>query len=690
MRKYLLEIGVEELPSKFVEDALVQIKNSAYEFLEENKLGFEDLKVYATPRRLSLIIEGIAEAQSDVDIEVKGPAKKISFDENSNPTKPLLGFMKSQNLELEDLEYRFIKDVEYVYGIVHREGKSAEEILIDSIPNLIRGIHFGKSMRWGGKNIRFARPIRWIVSILDREIVKFELEGIPVGNTTRGHRFLGSSNIEIDNVENYEKLLEENYVILDQNKRKEEIVYGSKRLAKSLGGELKDDPELLEELTYIVEYPTPMAGKIKAEYLDLPDIVITTPMREHLRYIPVYSSDGELLPYFITVRNGTEDHKDIVIEGNVKVLSARLEDAKFFYEEDTSKKLKDYVESLKNIVFQEKLGTLYDKELRVEKLSNSVGKLLEVAKKTLEDLSVSAMLSKADLTTKMVQEFTELQGRMGAIYAENSGEDSIVAQAIFEQYLPRFAGDNLPKSTTGSILAISDKLDTITGLFAIGLQPTGSQDPFGLRRNALGIINIIIENGWDIYVSDLVDSSLYTYVENNALTFDYNLVKKSIMDFFRGRIKNMLLERNIRYDIVDGIIEKDFTILKLFKLADELNEYFKGDRSELSEAFERVHNILKKNQPQGEFSESKLSEESEIALYNSFKEVEDSFRKSLDRGEYMNALNILESTVESINTFFENTMVMVDDETVKNNRLLLLEKFDSFIGELFDIDKIQE
>ncbi len=690
MSKYLLEIGVEEMPSRFVESTLSQMRELAEAFLNEEKLGYSSLKLLATPRRLVLLIDELAPGQEDIDIEVKGPAKKISFDENGNPTKPLEGFMKSQGITVNDLEYRELKGVEYVYGKVHKNGETSEEILKREIPNLVKSIHFGKSMRWGGKNLRFARPIRWIVSMKDSEVVEFDLEGIPVGNITRGHRFLGSSSIEIDHVDNFEKLLEENYVILDQKKREEAIVYGSKRLAKSLGGEIKEDPDLLEELVYIVEYPTPIVGRIKDEYLELPSIVITTPMREHLRYIPVYDSENSLLPYFITIRNGTEDHKEIVIEGNEKVLGARLEDAKFFYEEDSKKKLGDYVENLKDIVFQEKLGTMYDKEVRLEKLTGSIGRLLEVANKTLDDLSTASLLSKADLTTKMVQEFTELQGQMGAIYALNSGEKDIIAQAIFEQYLPRFAGDELPKSTTGSILAIADKLDTITGLFAIGLIPTGSQDPFGLRRNALGIINIILNKKWDIYISDIVDSSLYTYVDNNALTFDYEKVKASIMEFIHGRIKNMLLDRGNRYDIVDSIMELDKPLLKLFEIADKLDLYFKEDRSEFIDAFGRVHNILVKNSTDVEFREELLTEETEKSLYSALVKVEPEFRDSLDRGEFIEGLEILSTLVTPINDFFENTMVMAEDEDVKNNRLALLKKLDSSLGEIFNIDKVQE
>ncbi len=408
--------------------------------------------------------------------------------------------------------------------------------------NIIKSIVFPKSMRWGGgKNIRFARPIRWIVSLYNESVVPFDLEGIKVGNITRGHRFLGSSHIEVNSVDEYFKILEENYVIVDQNKRKDIIKYGSERLAKEKGGNLLMDAELLEEVTYLVEYPTPpLIGRIEDEYLQLPVDVVITPMKEHLRYFPVVDDKGRLLPYFITVRNGNEKHIDIVTKGNEKVLGARLEDAKFFYYEDIKKPLEDYVEELNNIIFQEKLGTLYDKTIRVQKLAEKIGNYLEVGQETKKNIERAAYLSKADLVTKMVDEFTELQGKMGMEYAKQSGENEIVSLAIYEQYLPRFAGDQLPTTTAGAILSIADKLDTIAGSFAIGIQPTGSQDPYGLRRQALGIINIILDRKLNLNLGDIVDFALYIYVDENSLVFDYENTKQEILEFFNGRIKKYI------------------------------------------------------------------------------------------------------------------------------------------------------
>ncbi|MDO5041018.1 MAG: glycine--tRNA ligase subunit beta [Peptoniphilus sp.] len=688
MNKFLLEIGVEELPSRYVEGAIKDFSAKTSQMLEKNKIAYEDLKFYATPRRLSLIIEGIALNQEDIHEEVKGPAKKISFDEENNPTKPLAGFMKSQNVSLDNLIIKEIKGVEYVYANIFKAGIKTSEILKNNLADLIKSISFPRNMKWGGKNIRFARPIRWVVSILDDEVIHFDFEGISVSNITRGHRFLGSSNIVVDKVDNYEKLLEDNYVILDQHKRRDMIKYGAEKLAKTLGGEVEKDEALLEELTYIVEYPNPIVGKIKEKYLNLPKEVLVTPMKGHLRYIPVVDSKKDLLPYFITIRNGNDQHIETVIEGNEKVLDARLEDAKFFYEEDTSKKLEEYVESLKGVMFQDKLGSMYDKSLRVSKLAVKIGEELEVSEKAIDPLKRAAYLSKADLVTKTVQEFTELQGIMGSIYATNSGEEDIVAQAIYEHYLPRFSGDELPQSTVGSILAIADKLDTICGLFAIDQVPTGSQDPFALRRLAIGTINIINKKGWNISLKDLIDSSLFYYADDMTLVFDYDDTKNKIIEFIKGRMKTILQDGNIRYDIIDAVINAENYISTVFKKAEDLNNYFKEDKKDLIDALTRVHNLNKKRTEDVEFNEELMENEFEKALYLKQNVILKDVDELIKKKNYIEALDLLSELIEPINDYFDNTMILAEDEKIKNNRLSMLNEIDKICNRIFDIEKI--
>ena len=687
-KNYLLEIGVEELPARLVGDALAQLKSNTQGLLKEERISYDNMKLYSTPRRLTLIIEGLGEKQENINDKVKGPAKRIAFDQDDNPTKALMGFMRGQGIDIASIYVEAYNGEEYVYAGIVKEGKTIENILSENMANIIKSINFPKSMRWGGKSIKFARPIRWLISLLSDKIVAFDLEGIKASNITKGHRFLGSSRIEINNVDEYMEKLRENYVIVDQEERKEIIKYGSERLAKEKGGNLQQDESLLDEVTNIVEYPTPIIGKIKEEYLSLPIDVVVTPMKEHLRFFPVLDDKKRLLPYFITVRNGNEDFIETVIKGNEKVLGARLEDAKFFYKDDIKKPLESYVMDLKNIVFQEKLGSLFDKTKRVQKLAYKISDYLEVGEETEKNIERAGYLAKADLVTKMVSEFTELQGKIGMEYAKASDENEIVSLAIFEQYLPRFAGDDLPTTTAGSVLSIADKMDSIAGLFAINILPTGSQDPFGLRRQALGIINIILDKKLNLSINEIVETALYMYVDVNGLAFDYNKVKDEIMEFFIGRIRNMFMDIGIRYDIVDAIIVANIDNIYDMKIrANKLNEWLKKEESsEILSAFNRVSNLAEKA-TSSEVYRDLLTEE-EIELYESFNNVEDKIKSSIEKKEYDKALDYLVTLKGPIDNFFNKVMVMVDDEKIRINRLGLLKKiYDSMI-QICDLSKI--
>ncbi|NLY46202.1 MAG: glycine--tRNA ligase subunit beta [Tissierella sp.] len=687
-KSYLLEIGVEELPAKYVKDTLKQLNDKFSSTLENQRLNFDEIKVYSTPRRLTTIITGLDEGQEDLSEDVKGPSKKISFDEDGNPSKALLGFMRGQNVELKDIFTLEKNGEEYVYAKVLKKGQSTEDIISQVVPDIIKSINFPKSMRWGGKNIRFARPIRWIVSLLDDKIVKFDLEGIPVSNTTKGHRFLGQKSVEIHSVDSYMDLLKENYVLVNQEERKEIIKYGAERLAKEKGGKLIQDEDLLDEVTNLVEYPTPLIGRIKDEYLNLPKDVVVTPMKEHQRYFPVVDDKNRLLPYFITIRNGNDEYIDTVAKGNEKVLGARLEDAKFFYEDDISKPLEDYVDRLKDIVFQEKLGTLYDKTIRIQKLSEKIGGYLEIGEETEKNLQRASYLAKADLVTKMVTEFTELQGKLGMEYATISEENEIVSLAIFEQYLPRFSGDKLPTTTAGAILSIADKLDSIVGLFAINIQPTGSQDPFGLRRSALGIINIILDKKLNISLSELVDFALYIYADEMGLAFDYNKVKSEINNFFMGRIKSMFSDMKIRYDIIEAVLSSETDDIYDMKIkAEKINEWLMNeDLSEVLLVFNRV-STLALNTDSSEVMRDLLTEEG-IHLYDSYNNIEERVLGLIEKKEYDKALDTIVTLKGPIDNFLDNVMVMVDDEALRNNRLGLLRKIYDTMMLVCDLSKI--
>lgn len=687
-KKYLLEIGVEEIPARLVGDALEQLKTNTKNLLKDERINFDTINVYSTPRRLTLIIEGLIDKQEELKEIVRGPSKKIAFEEAGNPSRALLGFMRGQGVDLGAIYVEDYNGEEYVYANLIKRGRSIEEILSENLASLIKSITFPKSMKWGGKNIRFARPIRWIVSLLDDKIIPFQLEGIPVSNITKGHRFLGSSKIVINHVDNYTQLLRDNFVILDQEERKEIIKYGSERLAKEKGGNLQQDDQLLDEVANIVEYPTPIIGRIKEEHLSLPKDVIITPMKEHLRFFPVLDDKKRLLPYFITVRNGNEDHIETVIKGNEKVLGARLEDARFFYEDDMKEKLESYVDDLNNIVFQEKLGSLYDKTKRIQNLGSKIGSYLEVGEETEKNIDRAAYLSKADLTTKMVNEFAELQGKIGMEYALSSGENEIVSLAILEQYLPKFSGDELPTTTAGLVLSIADKIDTISGLFAIGIHPTGSQDPFGLRRQALGVINIILDKKLYLSINDMINSSLYIYVDVNGLTFDYNKVKEEIIEFFNGRIRNMFMDMGIRYDIVDAVIGANSDDIYDMKIrANKLNEWLKRDGlTEILGGFNRVANLASK--AISDEVQRDLLTADELELYEAYNNIESKIKTAINKREYDKALDYLMELTDPIDNFFDKVMVMVEDEAIKNNRLGLLKRIYDGMMQICDLSKI--
>ncbi|MFR0018866.1 MAG: glycine--tRNA ligase subunit beta [Paraclostridium sp.] len=685
MKNYLLfEIGVEELPARYVNSAMDQLKTNIVKSFNENRITFDEVNVYSTPRRLTVIINNICEKQSDLEEEVKGPAKRIAVDAEGNYTKPLLGFMKSKGIKEEDLYFKQVGKEEYAFGKIKQDGQLTSEVLKSILPEAIKSMTFPKAMRWGGKNMRFIRPIRWMVCILNDSVLDIELEGIVSSNTTKGHRFLGESEFEVNTLNEYLTKLEENFVILNQDERKELIKKQCDDVAKSLGGEIEFDEELLEEVTHLVEYPTAFYGEFDEDYAKLPKEVVITPMKQHQRYFPVLK-DGKLLPNFIAVRNGDSHRIDNVKKGNEKVLEARLADALFFYKEDTKKSLESYIEKLKTVVFQAKLGTVYDKSLRIEKLANDIlEKLNETDIK--EDTLRAAKLCKADLVTGMVFEFTELQGVMGREYAKVSGENENVAEAIFEHYLPRFAGDILPATKSGIVLSIADKLDSIAGFFAIGIQPTGSQDPYALRRQALGIINILMDNNLDISLRELVSLTLDNY---SFIEFDKDEVLNQIMEFFKDRIKNLFRDLGIRYDVIDAILSSNIEdIADMYARAKALNSWIdKGELVEMLTAFNRVATLAEKAET-NEVNINLMREEAEFNLYQQFQEISSNVEHLLANKEYTKALDAFASLRPAIDNMFDSVMIMDKDEAIKNNRLAILKQIYDIMLNICDLSKI--
>ncbi len=684
---YLLEIGVEEFPAAYVELTKSQLKNSFEKLLVENKVEYEDINVESTPRRFSTFINGIEQSTDEIKQKIKGPSKKIAYDDQGEPSKALHGFLRGQGCQLEDVFTEIVGEDEYIFVEKIIEIKPASEILAEAIPDIIKSMVFPMAMKWGVKSFRFARPIRWIVSMYNDNVLAFELDGIPVDNVTRGHRVLGSNEIIIDKIENYEKLLEDNGVILKQSDRRSMIIHQANRLSKEKGGNLFKDDQLLNEVVNITEYPTALLGNIQDEYLELPKEVVITPMKDHQRYFPIIDDKGNLLPYFITVRNGGEEGLEEVQRGNEKVIAPRLADAKFFFEEDTKRSLEDYLEILKTASFHEKLGTIYDKSKRLVKLSKLIGEQLAVGDETIKNTERAALLSKADLVTKLVIEFTELQGVMGMIYSSRSGENHIVSTAIMEQYLPKYAGDDLPKSTAGKILSIADKVDTIVGMYAVGIKVTGSQDPFALRRAALGIINIVIQNQLDFNFEDIVRNSLYTYLEDQGLVFDYETVKADILEFIKQRLRVKLIDEGYRYDVVDACFEVDISnIYYTAERVKAVNEWIEKTDPEILQTLSRLENIAKGHEI-SEIDVELLVDPPELELYNKLS-IANEIEELIDKKNYETALEKFDTITDSINSFLDNIMVMVDDNNIRNNRLSILGNIYSVVIRLFMPSKI--
>lgn len=685
MHNYLLEIGVEEIPSDYVKNTKIQLKEKFEKLLSENKLSYEDVEIESTPRRFMVLLKNVAETAQQEVISVRGPSAKIAYDEDNNPSRALLGFLKGQKAELSDVIIKEQKGEDYVFVEKKEESKSLEEILKENVYEIVKSISFPRSMRWGGKSIRWARPIRWFVSLLDDKVLDFDAEGIEVGNITKGHRTLGSDKIVIENILEYEAKLKENYVILRGKDRRDIILKGLNSVSSQVGGEYMKDEDLLDEVVNIVEYPTVLVGEIDHSYLELPREVITTPMKDHQRYFPILDDKKKLLPYFCLVRNGDDYESQNVIEGNKKVLVARLEDAKFFYDLDAANTLESYVKDLDNLVFFEGLGNMGQKTKRLVELATSYQKELSLGDDIAEDAKRAAYLSKADLVTRMVVEFTELQGTMGAIYALNSGENQRVATAIKEQYLPKNQNSETPKSVVGILLAIADKMDSIVGLYAIENYVTGSRDPFGLRRAALGIINIILENGIDVDIKKLIAEALLVYTEINALAFDYDKTMDETLTFIKDRLKNKLLDDGYRYDIVNSVINTNFTnILKMSEKVKAVSDFI-GENDDSLSYLIRINNLTKESEDR-EIREDLLETDLERKFYEEITKLENFGLVS--SADYKKELENIQATSLVGNDYLDNTMINVDNEEVKNNRLAMLNLLKRRMAKIFDISEI--
>ena len=681
-KNLLLEIGTEEVPAHAMPGILKELKEHAKKALGELRLDFEEVRTMGTPRRTALLVTGLAEKQQDVSSENRGPSVKIAFDESGNPTKAAQGFARGQKVDPKDL---VVKDG-YVYAMVHEEGQKTAELLKKLLPDLICGLNFPNNMRWADLDFKFIRPLRWIVALYGGEVIPFEVAEVKSGRVSRGHRFLSEGDFEIPDADSYEKACEDAFVIVDQEKRKAMIRKGIEDVAKEQGGVADITEDLLEEVLYLVEYPTALCGKFEEKYLNLPAEAVITPMRDHQRYFPVKSAEGALLPMFITVRNGGKEYLETVQHGNERVLKARLEDAQFFFDEDRKHSLEEHREKLKTVVFQEGLGTVYEKSQRLEKLAAFIADAIGADEKARKHALRAAKLCKADLVTGMVTEFTELQGIMGREYAKLDGECEKVAIAIDEHYMPRFAGDALPQTPAGRIVSLADKIDTIVGTFSRGKIPTGSQDPFALRRQALGLVNTVMEAKWNLSLSSVVSLAMDLYGMEDASA--RAKMQQDVADFMRLRLKNVLSDRKIRYDVVDALLFDVDDIYAVTLRGDALAKFIATDGAEKKiQAFVRAGNLAK-NAESAKVEESLFREEAEKNLYRAYGVAKSSLEGFLEKGDYCAAIGALGELARPIDEFFDGVMVMDKDEKIKNNRLGLLKSVDALLRRVGDFSKI--
>ena len=678
----LFEIGAEEIPAGFMPNILGQLKQLAETKLNDAHLPFESIATYGTPRRLALIVKGLADTSAEISERHKGPSASIAYDADGNATKAAIGFARGKGLDVADL----VVEDGYIYAETKTAGVPAKDIVSEMLPQLITGLNFPKSMHWGDLDAKFVRPVRWLVALLDEEVIPVEFATVQSGNVSRGHRFLGADEITIKNAASYVDTLKENFVMVDQDARRELISKQLHDMAASKNASIVWDDDLLEEINYLVEWPTALCGGFEESYLALPDAAIITPMKDHQRYFPLVGQDGKLLPMFLTVRNGSDHSIEVVQAGNERVLRARLDDAKFFFNEDRKKALIDRQDGLTKIVFQEGLGNLADKTERLLKLGRVFGEECGLHEDATVVLERATELAKTDLTTGMVTEFTELQGVMGKEYALLDGESPEVAEAIFEQYLPRFAGDVLPQTEAGKVLSIIDKVDNIVATFSRGLIPTGSQDPYALRRQTIGILNILLGSEWNISLRPIFKESMELL---NVAADKQEELLNQVEEFFTLRLKNIFLDREVPHHVIDLLLSNnELSVADAEGLVNALLANRIDENVELVQAYTRMYNLVKDVEYTGVNSDL-LKEDAEKALFEAASKASEASLAAWEAGDYAAVVAVPATLVPTINQFFEDVMVMDKDEAIKANRLQLVRLAYSVMAIIGDISALK-
>ena len=689
---FVLEIGSEELPWHDVLTAIDHLKGAAPALLADLRLTYDMVYVTGTPRRQTVIVEGLAPRQPDLREEKRGPAAKIAFDDEGRPTKAAQGFARGQGIDPVDLIRWEVKGTEYVFALKETPGRPAAEVLAEALPGLIKGIGFGRSMRWlpsaqVGSALAattYSRPIRWLVALLGTAVVPFEYAGLSSGRVSRGLRPAGSPEFEIAAADAYRQTLAEQGILLDLEARRDTIKDQLTALAATVGGTPLVDETLLDEVTNLVEQPTPFLGAFDAQHLSIPAPVLITVMKKHQRYFPILAADGSLLPHFIGVRNGGTEHLDTVRAGNEGVLLARYADAAFFLQADTERPLADFLPRLDTLTFQQDLGSMLDKTGRLEQLAPQIADTLGLSATEKETVIRAAHLCKADLATQMVVEFTNLQGTMGEEYARRSGESEAISAAIREHYLPTSSGDALPKSAPGLALSLANRLDSLAGLIGLGLAPTGSADPFALRRQALGLVTILLEKGIDFEVRGwLAQAATLMPVEIGAERLS------EAGDFVQRRLEGVLRERNLAHDVVQAVLaERGGNPAQALAAAKDLSAAIATEGwSDLLHAYARCVRLVRNLETTFALDPDRLTEPAEIALHVAYQQVHVRLNGDVPLADCLSAIR--DHLIAPINTFFDEVLVMVDDEAVKHNRLALLQHIRDLTKGYADFSELQ-
>jgi glycyl-tRNA synthetase beta chain len=684
-KEFFLEIGTEEIPSRFILPALEKMKELFSQLLVAGRISSSaDIKTYGTPRRLILHVPMLDERQTDVSKEVLGPPKKVAYDGSGKPTRAAIVFAEKNNIPVGALTVKSTEKGEYVVARIDEKGGDTAAWLAGALPGYILSIPFPKSMRWMDKDIRFARPIHWVLALFGGSVLAFDLNGIKSGNLSRGHRFMSPGAFLVKDFKSYQSQCEPNSLVIDPVMRRQRIINQAEDLARSVGGRVLEDPGLVDEVTNLVEYPVPVIGAFSKEFLRVPKDVLITAMREHQRYFSVVDGNGALLPYFITISNTRAEDMEVVRAGNERVLAARLSDAAYFYDHDVKVRLADRVEGLKKVTYQEKLGTVFDKTERVKSLARYIAGLLGADGPVAER---AAYLCKADLLSGVVGEFPKLQGIMGRQYALVSGEDPRVAEAIVEHYLPRFAGDLLPKTLEGMSVGIADRIDTITGCFSVGLIPSGSEDPYGLRRQSIAILAMLFDRNKHLSLAALIAEAC------TGFTMKGDTAKKvgaEVLDFLRQRLAGMLTTEGLRTDVVDAALSVSFDDPLLAKEKVKALDAWRTseDYQPLVTALKRAGNIIPKDF-HGTIMSSVLKEDAEKGLFAAYSEIMGRVTEKAAKLDFRGALADIASLRKPVDAFFDTVMVMDKDAAVKNNRLALLAGITGLFSQIADFSRLE-